>query len=131
MRIKEKNMIIDTHAHYDDEQFDPDREELLEQMHREGIGMIVNAGSTLESWDRITELTEKHPFVYGAIGIHPDEARTLTEADMERMKALLDLRRSWRWERSGWIITGINPGTTSRKSGLSASLKPRGRKRCR
>ena len=45
-----------------------------------GIGLIVNAGSTLESWDWIVKLTEEYPFVYGAIGIHPDEAGTLTEA---------------------------------------------------
>lgn len=34
-------MIIDTHAHYDDEQFDEDREEILGQMQAAGIGMIV------------------------------------------------------------------------------------------
>ena len=46
-------MIIDTHAHYDDEQFDTDREELLDSMEAGGIGLIVNAGSTVESWDKI------------------------------------------------------------------------------
>ena len=56
-------MIIDTHAHYDDEQFDADRAELLGQMREGGVGLIVNAGSTLESWDRIVNLTEKYPFV--------------------------------------------------------------------
>lgn len=86
-------MIIDTHAHYDDEQFDSDRSELLAQMQSRGVGLIVNAGSTLESWDRIMELTEEYPFVYGAIGIHPDEAGTLTDEDMERMKSLLDMKK--------------------------------------
>ena len=46
-------MIIDTHAHYDDEQFDTDRDELLKSMHDGGIGLIVNAASTLESWGKI------------------------------------------------------------------------------
>ena len=59
-------MIIDTHAHYDDEKFDNDRAALLGQMQESGIGLIVNAGSTLESWDRIVKLTEEYPFVYGA-----------------------------------------------------------------
>lgn len=90
-RIKEQIMIIDTHAHYDDGQFDTDREELLRSMHDGGIGMIVNAGSTVSSWEKIRELTEKYPFVYGAVGVHPDEVGSLTEEDMERMERLLDL----------------------------------------
>lgn len=83
-------MIFDTHAHYDDGQFDTDREELLGAMEAGGVGAIVDAGSTLESWDKILELTERYPFIYGAIGIHPDEAGTLDEAGMERMAELLD-----------------------------------------
>lgn len=83
-------MIIDTHAHYDDEQFDGDREELLGSMEAGGVGLIVNAGSTLESWSRIVELTEKYPFLYGAIGIHPDEAGSLSEERMREMEELLD-----------------------------------------
>lgn len=106
-------MIIDTHAHYDDEKFDADRAALLGQMQGSGIGLIVNAGSTLESWDRIVKLTEEYPFVYGAIGIHPDEAGTLTERDMERMKTLLDLPKivaageiglDYYWDKSGHDI---------------------------
>ena len=84
------NMIIDTHAHYDDEQFDQDRDELLKRMEAGGIGLIINAGSTLWSWDKIVELTEKYPFVYGAAGIHPDEAGTMDEAALARMAELLD-----------------------------------------
>ena len=78
-----------------------------------GIGMIVNAGSTLESWDKIRKLTEDYPFVYGAIGIHPDDAGKLTEDDMERMKGLLDLPKivavgeiglDYHWNKSGHDI---------------------------
>ena len=86
-------MIIDTHAHYDDEQFDTDRDELLKSMHDGGIGLIVNAASTLESWEKIQRLTEEYPFVYGAVGIHPDEAGTLTEEHMSEMERLLDLEK--------------------------------------
>lgn len=86
-------MIIDTHAHYDDEQFDTDRDVLLNSMHDGGIGLIVNAGSTLESWGKIMKLTEDYPFIYGAIGIHPDEVGTLTEEHMSEMERLLDLEK--------------------------------------
>ena len=83
-------MIIDTHAHYDDGQFDADREELLGSMEAGGIGLIVNAGSTVASWDKIVELTEKYPFVYGAVGVHPDEVGELDEEKFLRMADLLD-----------------------------------------
>lgn len=86
-------MIIDTHAHYDDKQFDTDRDELLKQMESSGIGLIVNAGSTLESWEKIRKLTEEYPFMYGAVGIHPDDAGTLTEEHMDRMEQLLELEK--------------------------------------
>ena len=86
-------MIIDTHAHYDDEQFDTDRDELLKSMHDGGIGLIVDAGSTLESWAKIRKLTEDYPFIYGAIGIHPDEVGTLTEEHIDEMERLLDLEK--------------------------------------
>ena len=72
-------MIFDTHAHYDDDQFDSDREVLLGQMEAAGIGAVVNAGSTIASWDRIQALTEKYPFVYGSVGVHPDEVGALNE----------------------------------------------------
>ena len=84
-------MIIDTHAHYDDGQFDADREELLGSMEADGIGLIVNAGSTVASWDKIVELTEKYPFVYGAVGVHPDEVGELDEEKFLRMADLLEL----------------------------------------
>ena len=83
-------MIIDTHAHYDDEQFDADREELLGSMEEGGIGLIVNVGSTVASWDKIVELTEKYPFVYGAVGVHPDEVGELDEEKFLRMAELPD-----------------------------------------
>ena len=83
-------MIIDTHAHYDDGQFDSDRETLLAKMEDAGIGFIVNAGSTISSWDKIQKLTEDYPFVYGAIGVHPDEVGSLDEEQFARMSAPLD-----------------------------------------
>ena len=81
-------MIFDTHAHYDDEQFDTDREELLERMAAGGVGTIVNASAAVESWDKVLELTEKYPFIYGMIGVHPDEVGALDEEKFSRMKSV-------------------------------------------
>lgn len=81
-------MIFDTHAHYDDKQFDEDREELLGSMKAAGIGTIVNASATVESWDKVLELTAKYPCVYGMIGVHPDEVGGLNEENFVRMERL-------------------------------------------
>ena len=72
-------MIFDTHAHYDDEQFDTDRDELLSSMAAGGVGTIVDAAATVESWDKIVELAEKYSFIYGSVGVHPDEVGALNE----------------------------------------------------
>jgi len=76
-------MIIDTHAHYDDEAFDADRETLLGAMQSAGIQQIVNIGSSLEACKRTLELMGKYDFIYGALGVHPCDSTHLTEADME------------------------------------------------
>ena len=82
-------MIIDTHAHYDDEQFDTDRDELLSSMAAGGVGTIVDAAATVESWDKIVELAEKYSFIYGSVGVHPDEVGALNEENFARMRELL------------------------------------------
>ena len=72
-------MIFDTHAHYDDEQFDVDREEILGAMAGSGVGTVVNVSSDVSSWDKIRRLTEKYTFIYGAAGVHPDAVGELDE----------------------------------------------------
>lgn len=83
-------MIIDTHAHYDDEQFDKDRRPLLLSMNEEGVEAIVNIGSDYGSLDRIVGLMEEYPFVYGALGIHPDAVGELTEERFSGLEKMLD-----------------------------------------
>ena len=72
-------MIFETHAHYDDEAFDPDRESLLEELQKGGIGRVVNIGASLKSCRSTLALMEKYPFVYGALGVHPSETAELSE----------------------------------------------------
>ena len=83
-------MIFDTHAHYDDVQFDSDREELLSSMPDLGVTTIVNVSSTLESCEKCVELAGKYPYVYAAVGVHPDEVGALNEETFAEMEALLD-----------------------------------------
>lgn len=81
-------MIFDTHAHYDDEAFDGDREELLTHMRERGIEYIVNVGASIVSTAKTLELTEQYPFVYGAAGVHPSETEELTLKDMEWIREI-------------------------------------------
>ncbi|MCI8638145.1 MAG: TatD family hydrolase [Coprococcus sp.] len=81
-------MIFDTHAHYDDKQFDKDREELLESMPRLGVGTIVNVGASFEGCQKAVELAERFPHVYAAVGIHPDEVGALDEEKIVELKKL-------------------------------------------
>lgn len=79
-------MIIDTHAHYDDKAFDEDRDALLSSLPENGIGLVVNIGSSMETSRTTLALTEKYRHVYGALGVHPSDTAPLTEADMQWLK---------------------------------------------
>lgn len=72
-------MIFETHAHYDDEAFDDDRDALLSSMQKNGIGVIVNVGASLKSTAAGIRLAESYPFVYAAAGVHPSETAELNE----------------------------------------------------
>ncbi len=81
-------MIFDTHAHYDDEQFDTDRKELLMSMATEGVGTIVNVSASYDSCQKVVDMAQEYPFMYAAVGIHPDEVGALNEVSFAQMKQL-------------------------------------------
>ncbi len=66
-------MIFDTHAHYEDSQFDEDREGLLASLREHGIMRVVNVSSTLDSLEKTRKLTEEYDWISGAYGLHPEE----------------------------------------------------------
>lgn len=82
-------MIFDTHAHYDDEKFDEDRDELLTSLADAGVGTVVDAASTIDSCHQIIELIDKYPFLYGTLGIHPSECKDMTEDDLDWIRQQL------------------------------------------
>ena len=81
-------MIFESHAHYDDEDFDTDREELLSSLAGHGIGTVINIGANLAGSEASVKLAEQYPFIYGAVGVHPSEVEELSEEGMERLRAL-------------------------------------------
>lgn len=72
-------MIFDTHAHYDDEAFNEDRDRLLESLGDYGIEAVVNIGASIQSTKNTLELMKRYPFVYGVVGVHPSESAELDE----------------------------------------------------
>ncbi|MBO4458646.1 MAG: TatD family hydrolase [Butyrivibrio sp.] len=79
-------MIFDTHAHYDDGQFDEDREALIASFAQAGIGKVVNIGANMTSSAKSLELAHKYDFFYAAVGAHPSEVEELDDNAMEKLK---------------------------------------------
>ena len=86
-------MIFDTHAHYDDSQFEKDRDMVLASMPELGVGTIVNVSASYDSCRQAVALAEKYPFVYAAVGIHPDEVGALNEETFAEMKKLFQHKK--------------------------------------
>lgn len=72
-------MIFETHAHYDDEKFAEDREEVLADLPKRGIRPVINVGASIESTKTTLEIAESHDFVYAAVGVHPSDIDGLNE----------------------------------------------------
>lgn len=78
--------IFDTHAHYDDEAFDEDRDALLAELPGNGIARVVNVGASLASCGRTIELMNRYDYIYGAIGVHPSETAELNDDAFEWLR---------------------------------------------
>ena len=101
------SLIFDTHAHYDDEAFDVDRETLLASMPEHGVGRILDPGCDLESSRRAVELARTYPHVYAAVGWHPENCAPYTAESLDTLRAIgQGNRRSSLSVRSGWTTTG-------------------------
>ena len=65
--------LLDSHAHLDDERFKEDRNELIEQIKKEGITKLISAGYSLESSKEAKKLAEEYDFIYATAGISPND----------------------------------------------------------
>ena len=82
-------MLFDTHAHYDDDQFDTDRETLLASLPEHGVGLVLNPGCDLESSRKAVAYAETYPHVYAAVGIHPENIEGVElERDLPALETL-------------------------------------------
>lgn len=87
-------MIFESHAHYDDKAFDEDRESLLEELQRQGIGRVINVCAEVDGWDRMVELTAQYEYFYGAVGVHPNDVGVLDEEQIQRMHKICQMEKT-------------------------------------
>lgn len=80
--------IFDSHAHYDDEQFDIDRNELLVSFKEKGISGVVCCGVNIETSEFAVELSHKYDFIYSAVGFHPLDNNEYHDGDLEKIRQL-------------------------------------------
>lgn len=71
--------VFDAHAHYDDEQFDMDREKLIKELSQNGVIGVLNCGSSIEGARHSVELANKYDIFYAAVGIHPEFSDKFSE----------------------------------------------------
>ena len=95
-------MYFDTHAHLDDEQFDADREELIERMQREGIRPCMTVGANMHMNRIAVELAQRYEgYLYAAVGLHPNDADELNDDTMAQLKEWMRLPRVRAWGEIG------------------------------
>lgn len=94
-------MIWDTHAHLDDKQFNPDRDQVVQRAREAGIGNIVNVGHTETASRNAVEMATKYPFMYAAVGIHPHDAKDCTERTWELLLRMAQNPKVVAWGEIG------------------------------
>lgn len=81
-------MLFDTHAHLNDPAFDPDREALIASLADAGVGLVMNAGCSLESSRDIIAMAQRYPWMYASVGSHPDSADEVNEEVIDAYRQL-------------------------------------------
>ena len=81
-------MYFDSHSHMDDRRFDDDRDGIMDELKSRGVGLLMNVGCDLASSERSVALAERYPFVYAAVGSHPDDADHVDGRLLDRYRAL-------------------------------------------
>ncbi len=81
-------MLIDTHCHLDFHDFDRDRDDVIDRAKKAGVKAIINVGSSIEGSSRALALAKSHDIVYATLGVHPHEAKSVTDEVIKDFKVL-------------------------------------------
>lgn len=83
-------IFFDSHAHFDDDRFDGDRDELISSLPSLGIGFVTNIGADIDSSRASVALAEKYPHIYATVGVHPHDAKDMTEETLKELACLTE-----------------------------------------
>ncbi|MCL2225905.1 MAG: TatD family hydrolase [Defluviitaleaceae bacterium] len=86
-------MIIDTHAHYDNERFKADRHELLKALPENGVEKIINIGCDLKTSKASVKLAEKYDYVFATVGVHPHYVKGLADEIVKELTAMCENKK--------------------------------------
>lgn len=78
--------LLDSHAHYNDEKFEEDREEVIKEIYNSGVTTIINAGYSLESSKKAIEIAENYKFMYAIVGVSPNDIENLSIDYIEQIE---------------------------------------------
>ena len=81
-------LLFDTHAHYDSRKFDADRDAVLSALPGQDVALVVDPGCDLPSSQEALALAERWPFLYAAVGVHPEDCAGWTDADVDVLRAM-------------------------------------------
>ena len=81
-------MLFDTHAHMDDRAFDADRQQLLQALPEQDLALVMNPGCSLASSQNVCRLIQQYPYLYGAVGSHPDVANEVTPEVIQQYRQM-------------------------------------------
>ena len=81
-------MLIDSHAHLDDERFKGDTKEIISRFEQDKLELVINIGADLESSKRSVALSQEHDSIYAAVGIHPHSAKEIDENTLDALRDL-------------------------------------------
>ena len=81
-------MLIDSHAHLDDEKFDKDRDEVIKSFKENNLELVINVGADLESSKKAVQLSKEYDSIYAAVGVHPHDASEIDSNTLEVLREL-------------------------------------------
>lgn len=80
--------LFDSHAHYNDEKFENDRETIIKEIYNSGITKIVNAGYSIESSRKAIEIAKNYDFIYGTAGVSPNDIENLPNDYLAQIESI-------------------------------------------
>ena len=83
-------MLFDSHAHLNDARFNIDRRYVLNALEKNGVGAVICAGYDIESSEFALKIANENKNVYAVCGLHPDAADDFCEADIDKIRLMLN-----------------------------------------